>query len=268
MIGAVIGDIAGERLVGSKGCTLERDFILNFSGSFTDDSVQTAAIAKALMDCRGDYQNLSTIARDSLKEICSRYPYAGYGAGFVRWLNDKELKPFNSFGNGSAMRVSPCAWVAKSLDEVLDLSYKVTVITHNHEEGIKGAQAVAAVSFLALQNTPKNEIKKYITENFYDINFTIDEIRPFYTFDPTCQGSVPQALEAFFESHDFESALLNALSLGGDADTIGAMTGSIAEACYGVPASLRQKALDFLDEPLRKILLEFENTFKALKLSS
>ncbi len=198
-----------------------------------------------------------------MQEYGCDYPGAGYGGRFRSWLVENNPQPYNSWGNGSAMRVSGCGYAANSIEEAVNLSRMVTEVTHNHLEGIKGAEATAVAVYLA--RTGKNilEIRDYINKHYYPINFTLDSIREEYTFDVSCQGSVPQALEAFFESTNFEDAIRNAISIGGDSDTIAAITGAVAEAYYGVPTSLRKHALTFLDEKLLNTLVEFENIYPA-----
>ena len=162
-----------------------------------------------------------------------KYSGAGYGGMFIRWIFSDDPQPYNSFGNGSAMRASPCGLIAETLDEALELAKCSAEVTHNHPEGIKGAQAAAAAVFLAKHGSGKEDIRAYITEHFYPLDFTLDEIRPTYRFDVTCQGSVPQAIEAFMESDSYEDTIRNAISIGGDSDTIAAIAGSIAWAYYG-----------------------------------
>jgi type I restriction enzyme M protein len=171
--------------------------------------------------------------------------------------------PYESYGNGAGMRISPVGWVADSEEEVKYLSRVLTEISHNHLEGIKGAEAVAVAVYLAKSGESMLDIQEYITKNYYDITFKLDDIRAGYNFDVTCQGSVPQALEAFFESVSFEDAIRNAISIGGDSDTLAAITGAVAEAYYGVPAHIRKCACTFLDARLLKILLEFETRYPA-----
>ena len=259
MIGAIVGDVVGSIYEWDNIKT--KDFEL-FSDDcfFTDDSVMTIAITKALLDCKGNYQNLSEIASKRMKEIGNYYPNCGYGSHFIWWLIQEETVPYNSYGNGAAMRVGACGYFAKSLEEALELSDKVTVISHNHPEGIKGARATTACIFLARSGKSIPEIRKHIQENYYDMNFTLDEIRPTYKFDVTCQGSVPEAIEAFLESTCFEDAIRNAISIGGDSDTIAAITGSIAQAYYGIPKEIEEKALSYLDERLGKIVKEYKET--------
>ena len=234
MFGAFIGDIVGSTREFQR-CK-DWDFELFPSGSsFTDDSIMTAAIGDALMDWKDFGGDLRTIFTDTMRNYGKRYPYpvGGYGGGFVSWLSSKHPQPYNSYGNGSAMRVSPCALIAQSLEEALDLAKQSAEVTHNHPEGIKGAQATASAVYLAKSGASKEEIGDYIRENFYPLDKTIREIRPHYGFYGNCQRSVPESIQAFLESTDFETAIRNVISLGGDADTLGAITGSIAWAYYG-----------------------------------
>lgn len=260
MLGAVIGDIVGSRFEWNNCRSKEFEF-LNHKCSFTDDTVMSLAICKALLDCSNDYINLGEQAVSAMREVGQPYPHCGYGGQFYKWMYSGHPKPYGSFGNGSAMRVSACGYVANSEDEAKLLSKKVTEVTHNHPEGIKGAEATALAVFLARTGKSILEIRDYINENYYPMNFTIDEIRDRYKFNATCQGTVPQALMAFFESTSFEDAIRTAISLGGDSDTLAAITGGIAEAYYGIPTDMRKHALTFLDERLLSILAEFENKY-------
>ena len=265
MIGAIIGDIVGSRfeIFNHKS----KDFTLfdKFECSFTDDSVMTLAVAKSLLDCKDNFENLKEITIKNMVKIGRKYPSCGYGETFYKWILTDKHEPYNSFGNGAAMRVSACGIVAKSIEEAKDLSRKVTEISHNHEEGLKGAESVAVAIFLAKTGWSKEKIREYIDSNYYKIGFTLDEIREKYHFDVTCQGSVPQAFEAFFESNSFEDAIRNAISIGGDSDTIAAITGGIAGIFYGVPREIRDEAIEFLEEDLKEILYEFENKYKNIK---
>ncbi len=260
MIGAVIGDIAGSRFE-FHNCR-SRDFTL-FTGecSFTDDSVMTLAVAQALADCGADPGKAGEAAVRRMREFGRMRPDAGYGGRFRAWLFSSDPAPYNSFGNGSAMRVSPCAWAADSLEKALELARKVSAVTHDHPEGIKGAEATAAAIMLARMGAGAQKIRAYITEHYYALDFTIDGLRPTYAFSSACRDSVPQALEAFLEAHDFESALRGAVSLGGDSDTIAAIACSVAEAAFGVPQELRRRALSFLDPGLKAALENFERAF-------
>lgn len=260
MFGAIIGDIIGSRFefLNHKNIDFE---LFDEKCMFTDDSVMSIAICKALMDCNGNYEKLSEKAIENMQYLGNCYPFAGYGIMFSSWLEKSNPQPYNSFGNGSAMRVSAVAYEAETIEQVKRLSKLVTEITHNHPEGIKGAEATAITIFLARIGMNKDEIKTYIEKNYYKLDFKIDEIRNDYRFNETCQESVPQALECFFESSDFESAIRIAISLGGDSDTIAAITGSIAEAYYGIPSYIKETAISYLDTQLYEIVKNFENYY-------
>ncbi|GHU89286.1 hypothetical protein FACS1894202_07120 [Clostridia bacterium] len=260
MLGAIIGDIVGSRFEWNNIKTKEFDF-LTYRCEFTDDSVMSLAVAKALLDCGGSYDELGDFAVRSMREIGQPYPNCGYGGMFREWVYSDSPKPYNSFGNGAAMRVSACGLAATTLDEAVCLSRKVTEVTHNHSEGIKGAEATAVCVFLARTGSSILEIRDYVDKHYYPMNFTLDGIRDSYTFDVTCQGTVPQAIMAFLESNSFEDAIRNAISIGGDSDTLAAITGGITEAYYGVPTSIRKHALTFLDERLLNILNTFESKY-------
>ena len=259
MLGAIIGDIAGSRFEWHNIKSKEFDLLTSLGRCRpTDDSVMSLAVAKAILNCDGDYTCLDRQAVSCMQELGRQYPHAGYGGHFRQWIYDDDPQPYNSFGNGAAMRVSPCGFAADSLDEAVSLARAVTKVTHNHPEGMKAAEAVSSAIFMARSGKSMFEIRDYIESKYYKIDFTLDSIRPSYSFDVSCQGSVPQALEAFFESVDFEDAIRNAISIGGDSDTIAAITGSIAEAYYGIPTELRKLALTFLDKAQLDILNAFE----------
>ena len=260
MIGAIIGDIAGSRFEWHNIKTKEFD-LLTHKCSFTDDTVMSLAICEALMRSKMSYEDLSEQAVICMQEVGRPYPRCGYGGHFRRWMYDDHPKPYNSFGNGAAMRVSGCGYAADSIESAKKLARRVTIVTHNHPEGLKGAEATAVAVYMARTGSNMMEIRDYINDKYYPMNFTLADIRSEYTFDVTCQGSVPQAFQAFFESTSFEDAIRNAISIGGDSDTIAAITGGIAEAYYGVPTSIRKHALTFLDERLLRILVEFENLY-------
>ncbi len=263
MIGAIIGDIAGSRFEFNN--YRSKDFtLLHEKCYFTDDSVMTIALCEAFMrSADNQFRDLPEQSVICMREIGQPYPNCGYGGRFFHWMYADDPKPYNSYGNGAAMRVSGCAWVADSPEQAKAFSRDVTVVTHGHPEGLKGAEAVTMAIYLARIGKSITEIRDYIIKNYYAIDFTLDEIRESYQFNETCQNSVPQALEAFFESTDFEDAIRNAISIGGDSDTIAAITGSIAEAYYGVPVRLREKALTYLDGRLLKILNAFEARYPA-----
>ena len=257
MLGALIGDIVGSRFEWHNIKSKEFE-LLTYSCHPTDDSVMSLAVAKSILDCNGDYGRLSEYAVRNMQALGCKYPGAGYGGRFRSWLYDTNPKPYRSFGNGAAMRVSACGFAAQSVEEAKALAKAVTEVTHDHPEGIKAAEATAVAIFMARNGSSMLEIRDHITKHYYDINFRLDDIRPTYKFDVTCQGSVPQAFEAFFESEGFEDAIRNAISVGGDSDTIAAITGGIAEAYYGIPSDIRKHALTFLDKTQLDILNSFE----------
>lgn len=252
MLGIIIGDIAGSRFEFRNH--KEKDFeIFHEDCEFTDDSVMTLAIAKALIESKEGFENLSEKTIFYMKEIGCPYCDCGYGGMFRRWIYSDATEPYGSYGNGAAMRVSACGFVGQTIEEVKMLARKVTEVTHNHPEGLKGAEATAVAIFLAKTGPTIPEIRAYIDENYYPMNFTLDEIRPTYTFKESCQETVPQAIMVFLESTSFEDAIRNAISIGGDSDTIGAITGGIADAYYGVPEEMRAKAMKYLDERLKQV---------------
>lgn len=255
MLGAIAGDIIGS--VYEFDNIKTKDFeLFHPVCSFTDDSVLTIALADSLLN-DNDYVSL-------MKSYYKRYPSAGYGGMFHRWAQSEASQPYNSWGNGAAMRISPVGFAFDSLDEVLANADKYTAVTHNHPEGIKGAQATAAAIFLARKGGTKQEIKEYVTTTFgYDLSKTLDEIRPNYQFNESCQQTVPEAITAFLESDDFEDAIRNAISLGGDSDTLACITGGIAEAFYGsVPNFIATQVMNLLDENLRKVTAAFLNKYR------
>jgi len=267
VLGAVIGDIVGSRFEwhNYKG----KDFELFVPQShFTDDTAMTIAIGKALSNCNGNYQNLSQEAIRMMQEIGRQYADCGYGGGFKAWLNSDDPQPYNSWGNGSAMRVSACAYFAQSMTEAKLLSQKVTEITHNHPEGMKGAEAATVATFMALNGDKKDKIKEYISKHYYSMDFNLDDIRAEYHFHVSCQKSVPQALKAFFESENYEDAIRNAISIGGDSDTIAAITGGVACAYYGMPRDIAEKGLSYLDDNLRVMVENIDDKAKALHMQS
>ena len=260
MIGAIIGDIVGSRFEWNNIKSKNFEF-LTYKCFPTDDSVMTLALAKAVLISKPDYSDLSQNAVECMQSVGRNYPDCGYGGGFRKWMFSDDPKPYNSYGNGAAMRVSAVGFAASSLEEAKELSKKITGVTHNHPEGIKGAEATAVAIYMARNGSSLLEIRDYIDMNYYPMNFTLDGIRNTYKFNETCQDTVPQALMAFLESIDFEDAIRNAISIGGDSDTLAAICGGVAEAYYGVPAEIRKHALTFLDKQLIKLLVDFENRF-------
>ena len=250
MIGAVAGDIIGsfyERYqIKTKNFPL-----FHPRCCFTDDSVLTVAIAKAIL---GDRNYLKAVW-----ETGRKYPHAGYGGTFIRWLHSNDPKPYNSWGNGSAMRVSPVGFAFDSQEVVLQEAARTAEISHNHPEGVKGAKATALAIFLARTTRNKSIIRKEVVDRFgYDLNRTVEDIRPFYRFDVSCQGTVPEAIISFLNSDSYEDAVRNAVSLGGDSDTLACITGGIAEAYYGhVSLRILNKVKECLPDDLWQITEKF-----------
>lgn len=255
MYGAIIGDIIGSVYERNNIKTTEFE-LFQKNSVFTDDTVLTIAVADAILTHKS--------YMEALQEYGKKYPNAGYGGNFYRWIFSDNPQPYNSWGNGSAMRVSPIAYAFNSLEKVLEEAEKSAIVTHNHPEGIKGAQTVAAAIFMARTGKSKKEIKDYIQKNFnYDLDRSIDTIRPTYKFDVSCQGSVPEAIIAFLESTDFESAIRLSISLGGDSDTIAAICGSIAEAFYKeIPENIFVEAKKRLPNEFIKVIEGFQERFE------
>lgn len=255
MIGAIAGDIIGS--VHEHTGTKSTDFDLFVPGSrFTDDTVLAVAVADCLLNGL-DYV-------DAFHDYFSTYPNAGYGFRFFQWASAGNRNPYNSYGNGSAMRVAAVGHAFDSLDEVLGQAARSAEVTHNHPEGIKGAQATAAAVFMARRGETKSRIKHVLEQKFgYNLAERLDDLRSVYRFDESCQGTVPAALIAFLESHDYEDAVRKAISLGGDADTLACITGAVAEAHYGgVPSHIAIRALEALDGRLRSVVAQFCERFE------
>ena len=254
MIGAIAGDIIGS--VYEINNVKTTDFpLFKEESTFTDDTVLSVAVADSILE--------EADLAAKFREYYTLYPHAGYGAGFARWASSSTSGPYNSWGNGSAMRVSPVGFAYDSLDEVLDKAKKSAEITHNHEEGIKGAQATAASVFLARTGHNKHFISEYIQKNFgYRLDEPLASIRKNYTLDHSCQGTVPQSITAFLESEDYEDAIRKAISIGGDSDTIACITGGIAQAFYkDIPTSVLDKVYEILDSRLRQVVTLFCNRY-------
>ena len=251
MLGAIAGDIIGSVHEGAG--TKTTDFPLFYNESrFTDDTVLTIAVADCLLTGESYI--------DSFHRYTRAYPDRGYGGNFWHWVDRGDREPYNSWGNGSAMRVSPVAYAFDTLEEVLAEAKRSAEVTHNHPEGVRGAQAAAAAGFLARQGESKEQIRQAIQDRFgYDLNRTIDSIRPDYEFDVSCQGTVPEAIIAFLDSEDYEDTIRLAISLGGDADTLACIAGGIAEPFYGgVPEPIAAQALSRLDKNLKNPLTHFK----------
>ncbi|MCD7919774.1 MAG: ADP-ribosylglycohydrolase family protein [Clostridiales bacterium] len=263
MYGAILGDIIGSPFEFDQG-KKTKDFDLFSKGArFTDDSVMTIAVAEALLDAGKDASadRIRELVTESMRKWGRRYPHAGYGGSFRVWLWQKTPVPYGSYGNGSAMRVSAAGWLYDTLERTEAVARATAEVTHNHPEGIKGAESVAGIIFLARTGSSKEEIRTYVTERFgYDLSRTCDEIRPQYHHMESCQQTVPEAITAFLEGNDFEDVIRTAVSLGGDCDTLTAIAGSMAEAFYGIPALLTAECRDRIPEDMLTVLNRFDET--------
>lgn len=256
MLGAIVGDFVGSRH--EFHATKTKDFeLVHNACRVTDDSILTIAVAEWIL------HGTDLVTR--FHELVSEYPGAGWGSMFYRWASERHLNPYNSFGNGAAMRASPTGWAFDSVDDTLAAAADSARVTHDHPEGIKGAQATALAIYLARTQRDKAQIRREIAERFgYDLSRTVDSIRPTYSFDETCQGTVPEAIVAFLDAEDFTDAIRNAVSLGGDADTLACITGGIAHAYLGgVPTNLATPALAALPNPLRSVWDDFHDRYNV-----
>jgi len=259
MYGAILGDIIGSPYEFDRGGKTKEFPLFREDSAFTDDTVMTLAVAQALMEGQESDDGIQQRLVQSMKFWGNRYPDAGYGLRFCRWLDSPDPKPYGSFGNGSAMRVSAAAWLYNDLETVRRVARLTAEVTHNHPEGIKGAEATATAIFLARTGSTKAEIKAHMEDNFhYDLSRTCDQIRPGYHHVESCQETVPEAITAFLEGDSFEDVIRNAVSLGGDCDTLTAISGSIAEGFYGVPEALKAECRNRLPEDLLAVLTEFQ----------
>ena len=263
MYGAILGDIIGSPFEFDRGDKTKEFDLFTKGCDFTDDSVMTIAVGEALLAVgpEATVKEIEEAVVTNMQDWGKRYPYAGYGGRFRYWLRERNPKPYGSYGNGSAMRVSAAGWLYDSMERTREVARATANVTHNHPEGIKGAEATASAIYMARNESSKEEIKEYIEREFhYNLDRTLDEIRPGYHMDETCQRTVPEAIIAFLESKDFEDAIRNAVSLGGDTDTLGAITGSIAEAFYGISDVLIAECRSRIDEGLMTdILDEFDH---------
>ena len=259
LYGAIIGDIVGSVYEFHNLRSKKFPFMTDRC-YITDDSCMTIALASAIKQWKEKGGDLSQIAAESMRLVGNRYPDKGYGGMFWQWLRDPDMGPYNSWGNGAAMRISVAGYLGESITEVKRISYMVTSVTHDHIEGIKGAEATAVAIFLARNGCSKEEIAEYIEKNYYDLCDCLEDLQADYDWDSSCQGTVPPALQCFFESTDYEDAIRNAISIGGDSDTIAAITGAVAGAYYGVPAELKEKAKAYLPDDLLEIVNSLENT--------
>lgn len=255
MMGAIVGDIIGSVYEFHNIKTTDFELFLKGKSRFTDDTVMTLAVAKWLLTDAG-HSHAELVK--SMQELGRKYPYAGYGGNFARWLHSDNPQPYGSWGNGAGMRVSPVGLYAETLDEALSLAKITADVTHDHPDGVKGAQAIAACIFLCKSGCSKSEIRKYVETTFgYNLSRTIDEIRPYYTYDVSCQGSIPEAITAFLDGDSFVNVIRLAVSIGGDSDTIACMAGSIAACCYPIPTDVAAVSNDYLTDELRGLKDDF-----------
>ncbi|MBR6004597.1 MAG: ADP-ribosylglycohydrolase family protein [Clostridia bacterium] len=264
MYGAILGDIIGSPYEFDMGDKTKDFPLFSARSKFTDDSVMTVAVAQALLDSEGKTDDeIRAALVDSIRRWGLKYPDAGYGVRFNGWLHSENPQPYGSFGNGSAMRVCAAGWLYDTLDETRQKAKLSAEVTHNHPEGIKGAESVASAIFLARNGKSKDEIKQdIIDDSGYDISRSCDEIRPFYRHVESCQQTVPEAITAFLEGEDFEDVLRTAVSLGGDCDTLTCIAGSMAEAFYGVPDNLKEECRSRLPAEMLAVVDRFYERVK------
>ncbi len=272
MYGALLGDMIGAPYEFDRGDKTKDFPLFGRDSIYTDDSVMTIAVAEALLDAREkgvetDEAKVKKLLVDSMRRWGNKYPNAGYGARFIWWLHDRNMGPYGSYGNGSAMRVSAAGWLYSSLKTTRKMARWTAEVTHNHPEGIKGAEAAASAIFLARNHAAKEEIRDYIVREFgYDLSRTCDEIRPGYHHVESCQETVPEAVTAFLEGSDFEDVIRTAVSLGGDCDTLTCIAGSIAEAYYGVPIGMMAECQNRMEEDMRAVMERFDNATGSKKV--
>ncbi len=259
MLGAILGDMIGAPYEFDRSPKVKEFPLFSRRSAFTDDTVMTIAVAEALMDSLGKTdEEIRKALVSSMLKWGKRYPDAGYGGMFYQWLHEKNPKPYGSFGNGSAMRVSSAGWLSDTIGETRRIARLTAEVTHNHPEGIKGAEATASAIFLARSGWSKEKIRDYITEEFgYDLSRTCDEIRPGYRHIETCQATVPEAITAFLAGEDFEDVIRTAVSLGGDCDTLTCIAGGMAEAFYGIPREIEEEGRKRLPADMLSVLDRF-----------
>ena len=263
MYGALLGDMIGAPYEFDRGDKTKDFPLFGKKSVYTDDSVMSIAVAEALLDARRngvetDETAVKKLLVDSMRRWGSKYPYIGYGGRFSSWLQDDDMGPYGSYGNGAAMRVSAAGWLYSSLETTRKMARWTAEVTHNHPEGIKGAQATASAIFMARNHAAKEEIRDYIVREFgYDLSRTCDEIRPGYHHVESCQETVPEAITAFLEGNDFEDVIRTAVSLGGDCDTLTCIAGSIAEAFYGVPTDMMAECQNRIEKDMRMVMVRF-----------
>lgn len=261
MYGAILGDIIGSPYEFDRGTKTKAFPLFSPASEFTDDTVMTIAVAEAFLDAtaEADEESLRKLLIERMQYYGKVFPNAGYGARFIWWLRSRDPQPYGSYGNGSAMRVASVGWLFDDFDTVRKMARLSAEVTHNHPEGIKGAEATASVIWLARNGYTKEEIRDFIQTQFgYDLSRTCDEIRPDYYHVESCQETVPEAITAFLEGESFEDVIRTAVSLGGDCDTLTCIAGSMAEAFYGVPEELKQQCRDRIPDSLRNVLIRFD----------
>ncbi len=261
MYGAIIGDIIGSRFEFDRGNKSKEFELFTEACEFTDDTVMTVAVAEALMDSGidADEKTIKEHLIKSLKKWGQKYPDSGYGARFIDWVLTDDPKPYGSLGNGSGMRVSAVGWLYDSLDRTREVAKWTAEVTHNHPEGVKGAESTAAAIFLARTGASKAEIRNYIEKEFgYNLSRTLDEIRPYYSHVEDCMHTMPEAFECFLEADSYEETIRNVMYIGGDADTLAAIAGSIAEACWGIPEHILNAANKYLPEEISVVISRFK----------
>ena len=265
MYGSILGDIIGSRYEFDNG-GLTKDFdLLTYESKWTDDNVMTIAIAEALMDAGKDATvgEIEAACIKSMQKWGQRYPYAGYGGGFRRWLRLIDPQPYGSFGNGSAMRVSAAGWLYDTVERTREAAKATANVTHNHPEGIKGAECTAAVIFLARSGSTKDEIKDYVIKEFgYDFSESLDKMRKRHEHVETCMDSLPKALRSFFDGESYEDVVRNAVSLGGDTDTLAAIAGAMGEAFFGMPENLKKECRNRIEKDMLAVMDRFDAVVK------
>lgn len=264
MYGAILGDIIGAPYEFDMGGKTKNFPLFCKQSHFTDDSVMTIAVAEALLGSMGGSDDdIRKAVIGSMRKWGNNYPHAGYGTRFIHWLGDPDPRPYGSYGNGSAMRVSAAGWLFDTPEETRHIARLTAEVTHDHPEGIKGAESTATAIFMARTGSTKDEIRDCIVRDFgYDLSRTCDEIRPFYHHVESCQKTVPEAITAFLEGNDFEDVIRTAVSLGGDCDTLTCIAGSMAEAFYGVPDELKKICAERIDDDMLEVLGRFDKARK------
>ena len=264
MLGAIIGDITGSRFEFDRGGKIKDFELFTNEDDFTDDTVMTIAVADGLMKAGIDADE-DTVKENLIKSMQKwgrRYPYAGYGARFIHWVFSDNPEPYNSYGNGSAMRVSSTGWLYPTLERTLEVARWSAEVSHNHIEGIRGAECTAAVIYLGRTGKSKEKIKEYVLSHYdYDLSESLEELRNRHEHVETCMDSLPKALVSFFEGDSYEDVIRNAISLGGDTDTLGAIAGAMAEGYYGIPENIKEEAMDYIPEDMEEVIDCFYEQF-------